>query len=60
MSKFHDTEGKDRMVNMDREIALDVKDLRIRQWKCPKCGAWHDRDLNAAKNILEIGLKMIN
>ena len=41
-------------------INHEVKDLRIRQWKCPKCGAWHDRDLNAAKNILEIGLKMIN
>ncbi len=33
MSKFHDTDGKDRMVNMDREIALDVKDLRIR-YRC--------------------------
>ena len=41
-------------------INHEVKDLRIRQWKCPKCGVWHDRDLNAAKNILEIGLKMIN
>ena len=36
-----------------------TKDLSVREWRCPKCGAYHDRDVNAAINIREAGKKLI-
>lgn len=32
--------------------------LAVRQWACPACGTTHDRDVNAAKNLLAVGRTM--
>ena len=36
-----------------------TRDLAIRKWTCPKCGSIHDRDINAAKNILSKGIETL-
>ena len=36
-----------------------LKDLSIRSWECPKCNHLHNRDYNAANNILWHGIEML-
>src|SRR5262249_48986078 len=54
--EHHTTQTCSEGGRMPSSRPRGIAGLGIREWTCEDCGTVHDRDVNAAKNILRCGL----
>jgi len=59
VAEAHSTQACSTCGALPESRPRGIAGLRIREWTCSECGAVHDRDVNAARNILRAGRRAL-